>query len=394
MTSSDAVQAPLVVHIIHALGTGGLENGLVNIINRMPAGRYRHAIVCLTTADEFAQRIAATGVPVMELHKRDGHDFGLYWRAWRTLRRLRPAIVHTRNLATLEMQFIAALLPGTRRVHGEHGRDVFDLDGSNRKYNLLRKAARRVVQQYIAVSRDLEHWLADAVGVPSERILQIYNGVDRERFRPPPVDMRPSVAPSGFLPADALVVGTVGRLAAVKNQQSLLRAFAQILQQHPELVSRLRLLIVGDGPLAAQLRDQVMQSGLEQHVWLAGDRQDVPQLLQSMDVFVLPSLGEGISNTVLEAMATGLPVIATRVGGNPELVVDGENGLLVPVADDAALAAALGGLVKDAALRARMGAAALQRIAGHFDWNITVNAYMNAYDQVLGIRRSGGSQNA
>lgn len=393
MTCHDVAQAPLVVHIIHALGTGGLENGLVNIINRTPVGRYRHAIVCLTTASEFAQRITATGVPVIELHKREGHDLGLYWRVWRTLRDLRPAIVHTRNLATLEMQFVAALLTGVKRVHGEHGRDVFDLDGSNRKYNLLRKAARQVVQQYIAVSSDLEHWLVHTVGVPPERVAQIYNGVDRVRFRPR-INERPDLAPPGFLPTDAVVVGTVGRLAAVKNQESLLRAFARVLQQQPDLAARLRLVLVGDGPLAGRIRDGVTQLQLGDPVWLAGDRQDVPQLLQSMDVFVLPSLGEGISNTLLEAMATGLPVVATRVGGNPELVADGENGLLVPVADDEALAAALEALAQDAALRARMGTAALERVAERFDWDRTVSDYMKVYDRVLGVREPGASSDA
>jgi len=176
-----AKHPPLVVHIIHSLGTGGLENGLVNIINRTPPERYRHAIVCLTESGEFAGRITAPGVEVIALHKRPGHDLGLYWRVWKTLRRLRPAIVHTRNLSTLEMQFVAALLPGVKRVHGEHGRDVFDLDGTNRKYNLLRKAARFVVQRYIAVSKDLERWLIDTVGVPAARVRQIYNGVDQAR---------------------------------------------------------------------------------------------------------------------------------------------------------------------------------------------------------------------
>ncbi len=140
--------------------------------------------MCLTEAGEFAKRITAPDVQVIELHKRPGHDLGLYWRLWKTLRALRPAIVHTRNLATLEMQFVAALLPGVKRVHGEHGRDVFDLHGTNRKYNLLRKAARLVVQRYIAVSKDLEQWLIGTVGVPPARVRQIYNGVDQDKFHP------------------------------------------------------------------------------------------------------------------------------------------------------------------------------------------------------------------
>lgn len=384
---SAARQAPLVVHIIHALGTGGLENGLVNIINRTPPGRYRHAIVCLTEADEFAGRITAADVPVIELHKRPGHDLRLYWRLFRALRRLRPTIVHTRNLATLEMQFVAALLPGVKRVHGEHGRDVFDLDGTNRRYNLLRRAARLVVQRYVTVSRDLQQWLIATVGVPATRIRQIYNGVDQQRFRPSGGEQSLPLPP-GFLPEDAIVVGTVGRLAEVKNQLSLLRAVHQVLQECPQLMARLRLLIVGDGPLADRIAQAVTELGLGDLVWLPGDRHDIPQLLQSMDIFVLPSLGEGISNTVLEAMASGLPVIVTRVGGNPELVRDGWNGRLVPVNDDAALAAAIGELVLDRNERLAMGAHALERVRSSFDWGRTVADYLDVYDGLCGIGRA------
>jgi len=376
-------QPPLVVHIIHSLGTGGLENGLVNIINRTPPERYRHAIVCLTESGEFAGRITVPGVEVVALHKRPGHDLGLYWRVWQTLRRLRPAIVHTRNLSTLEMQFVAALLPGVKRVHGEHGRDVFDLDGTNHKYNLLRKAARLVVQRYIAVSKDLERWLIDTVGVPPAKVRQIYNGVDQQKFRPREGD-RPAVTPRGFLPEDALVLGTVGRLAEVKNQLSLLRATQRLLKIQPELAERLRLIVVGDGPMAGQIAQSVKDLGLERLAWLPGDRHDIPQLLQCMDVFLLPSLGEGISNTVLEAMASGLPVIATRVGGNPELVEDGWNGRLVPVADDEALAGAIADLTLHAEQRIAMGDRAFDRVRTSFDWQRTVAEYLDVYDRLLG----------
>lgn len=376
-------QPPLVVHIIHSLGTGGLENGLVNIINRTPRERYRHAIVCLTEAGEFAERITAPGVAVIELHKRPGHDIGLYWRLWKTLRELRPTIVHTRNLATLEMQFIAALLPGVKRVHGEHGRDVFDLHGTNRRYNVLRKAARQVVQRYIAVSKDLEHWLIRTIGVPPVRVSQIYNGVDQDMFdarRGP----RPDLAPTGFLGGDPVVVGTVGRLAEVKNQGALLRAVHQLLQQHLDLEPRLRVIIVGDGPMASTLRQSISDLDLERHVWLAGDRHDIPQLLHCMDVFVLPSLGEGISNTVLEAMASGLPVIATRVGGNPELVQDRWNGRLVPVGDDAVLAHAIAELCAGVEVREEMGRNAVDKVKATFDWQNTVAEYLAVYDQLAG----------
>lgn len=379
---------PLVVHVIHRLATGGMENGLVNIINRTPPGRYRHAVVCLTEAGPFADRITRAQVPVVSLNRNPGHSFKLYWRLWSVLRRLRPSIVHTRNLAALEGQVPAFLLSGVRRVHGEHGRDLFDLHGTSRKYNLLRRAIRPLVQRYIAVSRDLGNWLVTTVGADPERVHQIYNGVAQDVFHPR-LTGRPDLAPPGFVPPGALVVGTVGRLTGVKDQTTLVRGFAALLRSRPEWRSRLRLVVVGGGPLRSALELCIRNEGVEELAWLTGEREDVPDLLRMMDLFVLPSLGEGISNTLLEAMASGLPLIATRVGGNPELVDEGGNGLLVPVADPAALARAIGAYLADEALRRRHGAAGRAKIAEHFGWDRCVESYLGVYDDLLGRARRG-----
>ena len=392
---------PLIVHIIYALGTGGLENGLVNIINRCPPERYRHTIICLTRSEEFAARITAPDVGIIELHKRPGHDWGMYWRLWRTLRRLRPAIVHTRNLAALETQVLGLLLPGCKRVHGEHGRDISDLDGSNPKYRLLRKVLQPLIHRFVTVSRDLADWLQNAVGIPPGKVVQIYNGVDHERFASPvfagvdagepPAQPELRGMPEGFSgTASHRVIGTVGRLAAVKDQRTLLRAIAQLLDHRPEQRSVLRCILVGDGPERTELQQLVAQLQLGECVWMAGDRDDIPALLGHMDVFVLPSLGEGISNTVLEAMATGLPVVATRVGGNPELVEDGVTGVLVSVGDVQALSAVLLELLENPARCREMGHAGRQRILRDFDWERTVAAYLQVYDDLLGITHPQG----
>jgi sugar transferase (PEP-CTERM/EpsH1 system associated) len=387
---------PLVVHIIFALGTGGLENGLINIINRCPPERYRHAIICLTHSEEFAARITAPGVEVIELHKMQGHDPGMYWRLWRTLRRLRPAIVHTRNLAALETQALGILLTGCKRVHGEHGRDISDLDGSNRKYKVLRRILNPLIHRFIAVSRDLSDWLVRSVGISPDKVIQIYNGVAQDRFMPQTsvADDRGQLAktgrvvvpgmPDGFSDApQCRVVGTVGRLAAVKDQKTLLLALAEVLRASPQQRDTLRCILVGDGPERSALETLLAELGLQSCVWMAGDRDDIPEMLACMDVFVLPSLGEGISNTVLEAMATGLPVVATRVGGNPELVEHGVTGLLVPVGDTAALAEALQRLAGDPVTCKQMGSAAVQRIQKDFDWERTVYSYLQVYDNLL-----------
>jgi sugar transferase (PEP-CTERM/EpsH1 system associated) len=356
----------------------------VNIINRSPPERYRHVIICLTAADDFAQRITAEDVQVIELHKRAGHDLQCYWRLRKLLRELRPDIIHSRNMAALESQLFGLGLRNVKRVHGEHGREVNDLDGSNWKYLVVRKFMRFFVHRYIAVSRDIEQWLISMVGIRAGKVRQIYNGVDHDRFAPQ------SVKPLALLPArwreldGILVVGTVGRLTPVKDQQLLLRCAAHLRATNPGLAARMRLLIVGDGPLYPALTQMIEQQGLQDMVWLAGDRKDVPDLLQTMDVFVLPSLGEGISNTVLEAMASGLPVVATKVGGNVELVEQGFNGSLVPVGDYQALSVALVALLSDNSLRARQGVNARQRVCQRFDWDRTVDAYLRVYDELLG----------
>tara|TARA_R110001592_G_scaffold246427_1_gene508239 strand:+ start:63382 stop:64551 length:1170 start_codon:yes stop_codon:yes gene_type:complete len=380
---------PKVVHIIYALGTGGLENGLVNIINRTPADRYRHVIICLTDATDFAKRITAPDVEVIQLHKKPGQDWGLYFRLLKTLFSLRPDIVHTRNLASLEMQALTLLLPGVKRVHGEHGRDIYDLDGTNKKYNALRKVLRLFIHQYIAVSKDLESWLRDTINVPQQKLRQIYNGVDSEKFHPGTLDaknaLRGQITPPGFLPDNSIVVGSVGRIAEVKNHKLLVDGVKSLIDNRPELKNNLRLVLVGGGPLSESLQAHIAEQGLSDLVWMAGDRNDIPQLMQLMDIFVLPSLAEGISNTVLEAMATKLPVIATNVGGNPELISEGENGCLVTVGDVEGLATAIGELVDHSDDRTLMGQNGLNRVSSTFNWPKTVNEYLNVYDDLLDI---------
>jgi glycosyltransferase involved in cell wall biosynthesis len=170
----------------------------------------------------------------------------------------------------------------------------------------------------------------------------------------------------------------------VKDQRTLLLAFAGLRAAQPQWAQRLRLIIVGDGALRGELERQAQELGIAPAVWFAGDRNDVAELMRLFDLFVLPSLGEGISNTILEAMATGLAVIATRVGGNPELVLEGETGILVSPGDSAALAGAMFELVTDEARRVRWGAAARSEVARRFDWDRCVEQYLALYDSVLG----------
>ena len=373
---------PVIVHVIYHLAVGGLENGLVNLINRMPADRYHHVIISLIDYTDFRHRIKSPDVEVYALHKRPGKDLRLYGKLWRLFRILKPDIVHTRNLATLESQLPALLAGVPHRIHGEHGRDIEDLDGTSRKYQLLRRLFRPLIHRYIALSFDLKRYLREQIGVPDRRISNVCNGVDTEKFTPAGAQAK-TVLPGDFSGTDKVVIGTVGRMEEVKDQITLVRAFVRLVKEHPQGREKLRLIVVGDGALREPARSILEAAGLAQVAWLPGEREDVPGLLRAMDVFVLPSLAEGISNTILEAMASGLPVVATDVGGNYELVERDKTGFLVPRADPAALADAIRVYVDDPDLRRRHGANARKRSEDEFSINTMVQRYQDIYDELL-----------
>ena len=384
--AAGAADRPLVAHVVYRFDTGGLENGLVNLINHMPADRYRHAVIALTQVTDFRQRVKRPDVQFIALDKPPGHAVKLYPRLVTLFRQLKPDVVHTRNLAALECALPAWWAGVSVRVHGEHGRDVEDKDGTNRKYQWLRRAYRPWVTHYVALSRDLAGYLTDKVGVPPGRLSQVYNGVDTARFHPAEGPARP---PEGcpFDPARHWLVGTVGRMQTVKDQPMLARAFVRLLARHPALRERVRLVMAGSGPLLAEVQRIVAEAGIADLCWLPGERTDVADVMRALSCFALPSQAEGISNTILEAMASGLPVVATDVGGNTELVEAGSTGLVVAPMNDEAMADAIARLALDPATAAAMGSAGRVRAVGQFSLEAMVARYQGIYDQQLRARR-------
>jgi sugar transferase (PEP-CTERM/EpsH1 system associated) len=377
---SDMKQAPLVVHLIYRLDIGGLETLLVDAINRMPAHKYRHAVVCLTDYTEFAQRITRPGVELVALHKPPGLELGTHKRLFKLLRQMRPEVLHTYNLGTIEYHATALLAGVPVRVHAEHGRDASDPHGVNRKHNLLRRLLVPAIDRYVPVSRDLERWLRGVVGIPQAKVQLIDNGVDTERFHPAtgPAD-EPWNAPGGF------VIGSVGRLQDVKDQACLIDAFALLRTMLPEQRDRLRLVLVGDGPLRARLAQKILDAGLQDCAWLPGPRSDVDVVMRSFSLFALSSIAEGTPVTMLEAMASGLPVVSTAVGGIPDLVADGSSGALVPAGDPQRLAEALATYVRDEERTRRHGAAGRARIEQKYSVAAMLSAYVDLYD---GLRKT------
>ena len=373
----------LIAHAIYRLDFGGLENGLVNLVNLLPADRFRHVIVCLAGYSEFRQRIQRGDVQLLSLDKHPGKDPAAYVRMWRLLRQLRPRILHTRNLGTIDMQWVGLAAGVPIRIHGEHGWTADDPQGVDPRNLRIRRACRPAVHRWLGMSQHIAQWLGRDVGVPPERIRQLYSGVDAQRFSP-------SISPATDVPWDAhagtVTIGTVGRLDPVKNQASLVQSFHRILERYPELRGQLRLIIAGDGPMRAELEESVEQFGIGDDVWLPGARSDVPALMRAIDIFVLPSLNEGISNTILEAMSSARPVVAARVGGNPELVKHGRTGILYQHGNDDALEAAVMQYVSNPPLRLAHGSAARERVLAGFSIDAMVRRYADFYEELLAVR--------
>lgn len=370
--------APLVVHVVFRFDYGGLENGVVNLINWMPAEAFRHAVIALTETTEFRRRLQKEGVDVHALGKRSGKDLGAYVRLYRLLRKLRPTILHTRNIGTLDCALVGWLAGVPVRIHGEHGWDTHDPDGALRKYRWLRKLISPFLQRSIAVSKDLQQWLIETVGLPAAKVTHISNGVDTERFCPA-AHPRRALPLSERFPGGGIIVGSVLRFMEIKDPMNLVGAFILAAPCAVEEGIVLRLVMVGDGPLRQGAIDALRQAGLGDSAWLPGARDDVSTLMNSFDLFVLGSRREGISNTLLEAMASCLPLVATNTGGNAELIRHGHCGVLVPVEDRMALAAAILSYARDAELRHRHGQAARDTAIAKYSLDVMVRRYQQVY---------------
>jgi sugar transferase (PEP-CTERM/EpsH1 system associated) len=355
-----------VVHVMNYMArSGGMEKGVATLVRRASPD-IEHVVITIAGARDVETMLPA-GTRLINMAKPEGHSMRFIWRLAGVLRKLSPCVVHTRNWPGLD-GIVAARLAGIRAVlHSEHGWGVADAQGTNRRRILVRRFLSRWTRSFLCVSKDIERWLTKTVRVRCP-VVQIYNGVEIAPFEGgrTAADLKAELG----LPSDALLVGIVGRLDAIKDHPTLFRAFAAVRERFP----RAELLCVGEGAEEEALR-KLAGPGIH----MLGERHDVPRILRGLDVFALTSLNEGISNTILEAMAAGLPVVASRVGGNPELVEDGVTGTLFPAGDTAALAEAITSYLSAPERRAAHGAAARALVIGRFRTEGMVRSYESAW---------------
>jgi sugar transferase (PEP-CTERM/EpsH1 system associated) len=361
-----------VAHIVYSFGTGGMEKGVATLIRNASADM-KHTVICLTRSGDTA-RLLPDGTQIIELAKPPGNSLQFLPRLAKTLRTLHPDVVHTRNWAGTD-GILASYLAGIHSiVHSEHGFGSENPAGDSKKRIWIYRLLSMLVKEYICVSRPLEKWLKETVRV-RKPINQIYNGVDTEFYKPGPDD---SCRAELGIPEQSFVIGIVASLYPIKDHATLIKAFKRLRESNPDAY----LIIVGDGEERTRL-EALSPEG----VLFLGNRRDVPRIMRALDVFVLCSLNEGISNTILEAMGTGLPVIASNVGGNPDLVQDGITGTLFPTGDVEALTKRLQNYLLSPDERQRHGEQGRAAAVAHYNIRSMVDGYEAVWRRVAAERQ-------
>ena len=359
-----------VLQVVLGLSPGGTERLVVEISKRLDPS-FRFAVCCLDEPGELAGELTARGVPVVALGRTPGFQPSLARGIAAAAARYQATVLHCHHYSPFVYGRLAALIDrGLRVIFTEHGR-LSDARPSPKR-RLVNPLLGRLPGEIYAVSEDLRrHMIAE--GLPAHRIRVVHNGIDPG---PAPTDAGRRAARRQLgVPEETFLVGTAARLDPVKSLDTLIEGFASFRSDG----RRAALCIMGDGPERRRLEQTALDAGVHDLVHFTGHRADVRQLLPALDVFVNSSTTEGVSLTILEAMAACLPVVATRAGGNPEVVLDQETGLLVPVRSSVALGRALQDLAAAPQRRQTMGAAGRFRTKRHFTLERMIDRYARIY---------------
>lgn len=367
-----------VLHIINSLSLGGAEYGVVvNLVNSLDSSRLNCSILSLSFVDSQIEKRVNSGHSVYCIPKNKRRLYPVIREIDQLVKRNRIAIIHTHNWATYFFGFCAALLnPKIKLIHTEHGRDEAQMVLPFKRFALQKLFLLRT-EKLVAVSKDIESSLLVKWRAPRKKTMVVENGVDTNRFNPERYDRQAFRAHLGII-EDAVVLGTVSVLREVKNHPLLLQAMHLLILEGYNL----HLIVVGDAPQGKRkeiLQQKAEQLGIQHKVFFLGARTDTPELMACMDIYVNMSLFEGMSITVLEAMASALPVIASNVGGNPELVEDGVTGALFTSNDVRELVHGIRSLLNEPGLMKTMGSNGRRKIIERYSLDRVAQQYAALY---------------
>ena len=376
--------APIrVMHVLHRLATGGTEKTVGKLIEGLDRRVFEQTVCTVVSGTELRMDNAR----VISLSRPPSRPGFLVPHFYRLFRAERPDIVHSRNWGTIEAVVAARLAGVPAVIHSEHGRDMQTMGPQPWRRRVFRRVCYGWADCVFTVSRELAEFYSLQLAIPAERLRVVPNGVNTAQFRRHP-EWRAECRRRLGVSSDTLVVGAVSRLDPVKDHVTLLRATELALSWGVDLC----LAIVGDGVCRPALeRDLLARPVLAGRVKLTGEVENVAEWLNGFDVFALPSLSEGMSNTLLEAMSVGVPPVATRVGGNPEVIEDGHSGLLFEPGDYKTLAACLQKLASQPEWRMQLAENCRSRIATHFALDGMIRSYTGMYQEVWRNRRQGAA---
>jgi len=364
-----------VLHITFNMGIGGTEQVIRQLVSNLSADRFSNTILCIDgQIGEIGQQVRAQGISVLSVKRSPGLDLGLVRVIRKTIRQTEADIVHCHQYTPWVYGWLGSLGTDAKVVFTEHGR--FHPDRYRYKAMLFNPLMAWMTGGVIAISYATRKALARYEFVPASKIQVIYNGISGLKRDNEAVS---TVRRELEIPEGDRIIGTVARLDPVKNQSMMLRAFAQVVSQHPDCW----LLMVGDGPSRQNLEHLAITLGITDRVIFTGFRPEPADYLSAMDIFLLTSHTEGTSMTLLEAMSLDIPAITTAVGGNPEIVKNGETGILVPTDSPKELATAINTLLENESIRFSMGEASKRRFDSRFSVTPMVSGYQALYQQFL-----------
>ncbi len=368
-----------IAFLVHTYGFGGLENMVTNLVNHLDPNRFESTIISFAPLQPLDNRVDLSRTQVISLNKKGGNNPVLIYKIYQLLKRIRADIVQTHNWGTAVEGIIGAKIARIQGiVHAERG----TIEDKERNVKLQR-FLWGFADQVLSVSEGHRKKVTNIVGFPNERMKVIVNGVDTERFFPNPT-IKAVIRQKLGLKTNSLCIGTVGSLRFVKNQSLLIKACKAVLSQFDQV----EVLIVGAGPLVSQLKLEVKTLGLSEKIRFVGVQPDIPEILNALDIFVLPSRSEGMPNAVLEAMACGVPVISTSVGGVPEVIESEKNGILIASEDEQHLVQVLKELVQNHKKRFSLGIEGRKRVESYFSLKKMVAEYEILYEALLlNVRR-------
>jgi sugar transferase (PEP-CTERM/EpsH1 system associated) len=357
-----------VLHLVQGLDVGGLEYMVVALVNRLDRKKFIPSICCFDKLGKLQDKLL-DDTEVILLKRKPGKDLLYPFKLAAFLKKENIDVIHLHNQTAFFYGVLAGKIAGVKRiVYTEHARDV----APNFKVRIMDKILSHMADRIVVVAEFLKKNLVKKEWMNPASITTIYNGIDGDVFGRE--FNRDEITGELEISSAAKIIGIVARLQGIKNHKCLIRAMQKVSKRFPDAI----LLIIGDGSLRGELMELVSSEDLQDNIHFLGTRNDIPRLLSMLDIFVLCSLSEGLPLTILEAMAAGKPIVATGVGGIPEVIQDGADGIIIPSDDSDSLAEAIEELLSDDGKRPDMGLKARKK----FEERFTVQAMVEEYEKI------------